>query len=137
MRGRGASGTCRANAGPSDRHINFRIGIHVGDVLVKGGDLFGDGANRCTAANVSPGRSAPVHLAWRMIRSANFCPLHSLTLERSRSRIMEESVRVFAVDMRMVQCGGCNAFQYPGARSALPDKPSIAVLPFQNMSGDR
>src|SRR4051794_3248165 len=33
----------KANEGaPSDRHINFRIGIHVGDVMVKGGDLFGD-----------------------------------------------------------------------------------------------
>jgi adenylate cyclase len=35
-----------ANAGLSlDRHINFRIGIHVGDVMIKGGDLFGDGVN--------------------------------------------------------------------------------------------
>jgi class 3 adenylate cyclase len=30
---------------PPDRHINFRIGVHVGDVMVKGGDLFGDGVN--------------------------------------------------------------------------------------------
>src|SRR6266700_4314809 len=28
-----------------DRHINFRIGVHVGDVMIKGGDLFGDGVN--------------------------------------------------------------------------------------------
>src|SRR6266699_485660 len=35
-----------ANAGLSpDRHINFRIGVHVGDVMVKGGDLFGDSVN--------------------------------------------------------------------------------------------
>jgi adenylate cyclase len=35
-----------ANAGLSpDRHMNFRIGIHVGDVMIKGGDLFGDGVN--------------------------------------------------------------------------------------------
>src|SRR5450759_3354641 len=35
-----------ANAGVSpDRHISFRIGVHVGDVMVKGGDLFGDGVN--------------------------------------------------------------------------------------------
>src|SRR5271166_5143991 len=36
----------RANADlPWDRHINFRIGVHVGDVIIKGGDLFGDGVN--------------------------------------------------------------------------------------------
>ena len=36
----------QANVGLSpDRHINFRIGVHVGDVMIKGGDLFGDGVN--------------------------------------------------------------------------------------------
>jgi len=35
---------------PPERHINFRIGIHVGDVMVKGGDLFGDSVN--TAARL-------------------------------------------------------------------------------------
>ena len=40
-----------ANVGLSpDRHINFRIGVHVGDVMIKGGDLFGDGVNICGPA---------------------------------------------------------------------------------------
>ena len=43
---RGSGGVSQANVGLSpDRHINFRIGVHVGDVMIEGGDLFGDGVN--------------------------------------------------------------------------------------------
>jgi class 3 adenylate cyclase len=48
-----------ANTGdPPDKHINFRIGIHIGDVMVRAGDLFGDGVNIAarlqTMANPGP-----------------------------------------------------------------------------------
>ena len=44
-----------ANAGVApDRHISFRIGVHVGDVMVKGGDLFGDGVNIAARPRASP-----------------------------------------------------------------------------------
>jgi hypothetical protein len=74
-----------ANAGLSpDHHINFRIGIHVGDVMVKG----------CLAmASISlhgfkpwPVLVAPVSLAWPTIRSEKSCLLHSLIWAHSRSR---------------------------------------------------
>jgi adenylate cyclase len=61
-----------ANSGlPTDRHIDFRIGVHIGDVMVRAGDLFGDGVNIAarlqTLAN--PG-TAPVSPAPRTIRYA-------------------------------------------------------------------
>jgi adenylate cyclase len=46
-----------ANTGvPPDKHINFRIGIHIGDVMVRAGDLFGDGVNIAARLQQSLGR---------------------------------------------------------------------------------
>ena len=87
----------RANSGRSpDRRLELRIGVHVGDVMVKGGDLFGDSVNIAarlqTLANAGGVSSSITHDQVRKI-----LPLHSLTLERSRCKNMEESVRAFAV----------------------------------------
>src|SRR6202030_2167737 len=87
-----------ANAGASpDQHINFRIGVHVGDVMVKGGDLFGDGVNIAarlqtvaTAGGVCI--SGVAHEQVRKILQLNFKDLGTQSLKN-----IEEAIRAYAV----------------------------------------
>jgi adenylate cyclase len=118
-----------ANAGlPTDRQINFRIGIHVGDVMVRGGDLFGDGVNIAARLQTlaSAGGVCVSSVAYDQVRK--ILPFAFADLGEQQVKNIEEPLRAYAVGE-------------PVARTdrrplALPDKPSIAVLPFQNMSGD-
>src|ERR1051325_10490685 len=123
---------------PADRRIAFRIGINVGDVVVEDGDIFGDGVNVAARleALAEPGGiciSARVQedIAGRL----------DLTVEDAG----EQSLKNIARPVRMYRVrfaspasdrrtGGPWAVQ--SVPWALPDKPSIAVLPFENMSGD-
>jgi adenylate cyclase len=122
-----------ANAGaPPDRHINFRIGVHVGDVMVKGGDLFGDGVNiaarlQTLASAGSVCVSGATHDQVRKILPFAFSDLGAQQVKN-----IEEPVHAFAATAKGVAAVSANA----SVPLALPDKPSIAVLPFQNMSGD-
>ncbi|MHC2290361.1 adenylate/guanylate cyclase domain-containing protein [Bradyrhizobium barranii] len=124
-----------ANAGASsDRHMNFRIGVHVGDVMVKGGDLFGDGVNIAARlqALAAPGGVSISGAAYDQVRKILSFAYNNLGPQQVKN--IEEPILAYAV--------GASAAQGAPIRSAekwplpLPDKPSIAVLPFQNMSGD-
>jgi adenylate cyclase len=124
-----------ANTGlEADRNIKFRIGIHVGDVMIKGGDLFGDGVNiaaRLQTLSSAGGVcvSGAAHDQVRKILPFTFTDLGAQLVKN-----VEEPVRAFAVSAKgeAVAAVSANA----PTPLALPDKPSIAVLPFQNMSGD-
>ena len=124
-----------ANAGlSSDRHINFRIGIHVGDVMIKEGDLFGDGVNIAARLQTlaSAGGVCLSGVAYDQVRKV--LPFAFADLGERRVKNIDEPVRAFSVvaDRAAVVAATKNA----SVPLALPDKPSIAVLPFQNMSGD-
>jgi adenylate cyclase len=108
--------------------LSLRIGIHVGDVVVQGDDLMGDGVN--IAARVEGAAEAggiaisrQVHDQVRGKVSLAFVDKGEIALKN-----IEQPVRVFAI------AGSATTAATPAL--ALPDKPSIAVLPFQNMSGD-
>ncbi len=131
-----------ANAGLSlDRHINFRIGVHVGDVMVKGGDLFGDGVNIAARLQTlaRAGGTCISGAAHDQVRK--ILPFAFADLGAQQVKNIEEPIRAFAVTTK-----GAAAPVYPAGSSSapadnnmqlqLPDRPSIAVLPFQNMSGD-
>src|SRR5262245_19646917 len=125
----------QANVGLSpDRHINFRIGVHVGDVMIKGGDLFGDGVN--VAARLQTlARAGGVCLsgvAYDQVRK--ILPFAFADLGAQQVKDIDEPVRAFSVVPE--RAAEVNAFEKASIPLALPDKPSIAVLPFQNMSGD-
>jgi adenylate cyclase len=124
-----------ANTGvPSDKHINFRIGVHIGDVMVRAGDLFGDGVNIAarlqTLAN--PGAVCISGPTYDQVRKV--LPMRFEDLGAQQVKNIEEPVRAYEV--------GSEAPDAPArvveaeSPPPLPDKPSIAVLPFQNMSGD-
>ncbi len=124
-----------ANAGASpDRHINFRIGIHVGDVMVKGGDLFGDGVNIAARLQTlaSAGCVCVSGVAHDQVRK--ILPFAFTDLGAQQVKNIEEPVRTFSVSVKSASAAATSL--NASMPLALPDKPSIAVLPFQNMSGD-
>ena len=113
----------------ADRRIVFRIGIHLGDVIVDGTDLLGDAVNIAARLEgiAEPGGISLSEDAWRQVRDrlpATFVDLGEQTLKN-----IARPVRVYRMDV----AAGAEA---PHFTLALPDKPSIAVLPFQNLSGD-
>ena len=124
-----------ANAGlPPDRHINFRIGIHVGDIMVKGGDLFGDGVNIAARLQTlaSAGGVCISGVAHDQVRK--ILPFSFTDLGAQQVKNIMEPVRAFAVTAKggLADAASSNV----SVPLALPGKASIAVLPFQNMSGD-
>jgi TolB-like protein/class 3 adenylate cyclase/tetratricopeptide (TPR) repeat protein len=123
---------------PEDTRIVFRIGLHLGDLIVDGDDLYGDSVNVAARleAEAPPGGiviSGNAHDAVVGRLKAAFEDMGDLSLKN-----IERPVRAYCVRAEGV------AATYPtvtpstsaDAPLALPDKPSIAVLPFQNMSGD-
>ncbi len=126
---------------PQDVRIEFRIGIHVGDIIIDDSDIFGDGVN--IAARVEnecePGGVCVSGNAFEQIRGKTKFAFDDLG-DRILKNI-ERPVRLYAV--RGASSPATTATEaVPTMLSnandplPLPDKPSIAVLPFQNMSGD-
>jgi adenylate cyclase len=120
-----------------DRRISFRIGIHIGDVMVRAGDLFGDGVNIAARLQsiAKPGGVCISGATYDQVRKV--LPITFADLGVQKVRNIQEPIRAYQVS------GPSEAQQAAPERVAeaespppLPDKPSIAVLPFQNMSGD-
>ncbi|HWZ66689.1 MAG TPA: adenylate/guanylate cyclase domain-containing protein [Stellaceae bacterium] len=128
------------NAGVAvDNRIELRIGINLGDVIVEGDDLYGDGVNIAAriealadAGGVFVSNTVHDHVRDRL-------PFLFEDLGEQQVKNIARPVRVYRVGPRPSRppAGETPAVQ-PGAPPALPlpDKPSIAVLPFANMSGD-
>ena len=117
---------------PEDRRIEFRVGINLGDVIVEGEDLFGDGVN--VAARLE-GVARPGGIAVsQSVRDhvGNKLDLRFEDRGDQPLKNIEHPVRVFDVVLEEPVVA-----ESAGAECALlSDKPSIAVLPFTNMSGD-
>ncbi len=125
------------NAGvPEDRRIEFRVGIHVGDVVEESdGDLMGDGVNIAARLEgaCEPGGVCLSSAAYEQVR------------DKVRQPFVDFGEKALKNIARPVRAYGLT-FSRSGEKSdrdlekspslSLPDKPSIAVLPFQNMSGD-
>ena len=110
--------------------IAFRIGVNIGDIIIDEGDIFGDGVNVAARLQeiAQPGGvavSARVHEDVRDRLDATFVDAGPQALKN-----IARSVHVW----RWSPVGAPGVV--PSAPLALPDKPSIAVLPFQNMSGN-
>jgi Predicted integral membrane protein len=116
---------------PQDRRIEFRIGVNLGDVIIEGEDIFGDGVN--VAARLE--EIAPVGgiAVSQSVRDHVGKRLHLIFEDIGERRLknIERPIRVYSVSL------DAPTEQTSGAASAHPqEKPSIAVLPFINMSGD-
>jgi class 3 adenylate cyclase len=115
--------------------IAFRIGINVGDIIIESDDIFGDGVN--IAARVEnecePGRVWLSDDAYRQVRGKTTFAFDDLG-ERSLKNI-DRPVRIYSV--RGLSPAMSVASPSESKKPPLPpDRPSIAVLPFSNMSGD-
>ncbi len=114
---------------PQEKRIEFRIGINVGDIIIDRGDIFGDGVN--VAARLE-GIAEPggICVSGRVLEDVQ--GRLDIAFEdggEQQLKNIARPVRVFRVRL-----GGAPAI--PRESLTPPDKPSIAVLPFQNMSGD-
>ena len=131
----------RANVDLSpDRQINFRVGIHVGDVMIRGGDLFGDGVNIAARLQTLANAGGVCISGAAQDQVRKILPFLFTDLGSQQVKNIEEPVRAFAVSAKVASVVGSAAGQASIETDhrplPLPDKPSIAVLPFQNMSGD-
>jgi len=113
---------------PADQRIEFRIGINLGDVIVEEGDIYGDGVNIAARleALAEPGGICVSRVVHDQVRDK---------LDVAFEDLGEQQVKNIArpVHVWRLRLGTKPASAAP---LPLPDKPSIAVLPFRNMSGD-
>jgi adenylate cyclase len=123
---------------PQDQRIEFRIGIHVGDIIFDDSDIFGDGVNIAARLEgiAEPGGVCISDDGYRQIRGKVEFACDDLGPQVLKN--IAEPMRAWRVQLDGESAAktqrGSHAGQTPAL--ALPDKPSIAVLPFQNMSAD-
>ena len=118
---------------PDDRSIRFRIGINLGDVIVETDDIYGDGVNIAARveALADAGGVFVSNTVYDQVRDR--LPFGFEDLGEQQVKNIARPVRVY----RVRDTGAANSpLASPQPVLPLPDKPSIAVLPFQNMSGD-
>ena len=117
---------------PEDRRMVFRMGVNLGDVIPGDGTIHGDGVNVAARLEklAEPGSICIGHSIYDQVKGKVACTYDDLGEQRFHN--IPEPVRAFRVRSTSA------AVAAPQAVDALPlrDKPSIAVLPFTNMSGD-
>ena len=116
----------------ADRRMEWRIGVHLGDVLIEGDDILGDGVNIAARLEgiAKPGGICISEDAFRQVRGK---------VEVEFADLGEQSLKNIARPLRVYRVGSSSVARQPISPAPtlpLPDKPSIAVLPFANMSGD-
>jgi adenylate cyclase len=119
---------------PEDQLIAYRIGINIGDIIVEGDDIYGDGVNIASRLE-------------GLAESGGICVSRTVfnhikgKVDLGFEDLGEQKVKNIPEPIRVYRWTDAAAEPMPGTAGAegalpLPDKPSIAVLPFQNMSGD-
>lgn len=117
-----------------DRRIAFRVGVNIGDVIVEAHDIFGDGVNIAARLEsiAEPGGICISSFAYDQVRGK--IAVEFVDLGEQNLKNIDRPVRIYAAKLK----DGAVSAPAPEAEKPLPlpDKPSIAVLPFQSMSGD-
>ena len=124
-------------AAPQDFRIEFRIGIHVGDIIIDDSDIFGDGVNIAARLEgiAEPGGVCISDDAHRQIRGKveiAFNDMGEQALKNIAEPMRVWRVRIIDEAASVIQSSPTQ----PSQILALPDKPSIVVLPFDNMSSE-
>jgi adenylate cyclase len=126
-------GVAQRNADlPRRDRIEFRVGINLGDVIIDGDDLYGDGVN--VAARLEglapPGGVCVSDVVHQMVRGRLDLAFEDLGEQQVKN--IAQPVRVWRWIAQMTEPAKAHEATSP----TLPNKPSIAVLPFDNLSGD-
>ena len=127
----------RNDATAEDEGIQFRVGINSGDVIVEDGDIHGDGVNIAARLEgiAEPGGICVSGIVYDQVQGRLDCAF---------TDIGEQSLKNITRPIRVYRIGPKRPLPNPPPQAGegrvgvppLPDKPSIAVLPFANMSGD-
>jgi adenylate cyclase len=116
----------------TDRRMEWRIGVHLGDVLIEGDDILGDGVNIAARLEgiAEPNGICISEDAFRQVRGKVEAEFADLGEQRLKN--IARPLRVYCVEPTAATRQAIT----PAPALPLPDKPSIAVLPFANMSAD-
>lgn len=120
----------------TDRQIRFRIGINLGDIIIDGDDIYGDGVNVAARLEglAEPGGICVSASAREHVRDK--LELGFIDLGDQQLKNIGRPVRAYSIEASSGAGTDTGDTKLVVSPPALPDKPSIAVLPFDNMSGD-
>ena len=125
-------GMVERNSGvPEDRHFRFRIGINLGDLMVAGDDFYGDGVNMAVRLQTLAGPGGIACSAAVRHEIGNKLDLGFADQGDRRVKNISHPVHVYFADWGEARRRAATA-----RAAARPAKPSVAVLPFANMSND-
>jgi len=118
----------RSAAIPAERRLEFRMGINLGDIIIEDGDIFGDGVNVAARleALAEPGGICVSRVVHEQVRDKLDVAFEDLGEQQVKNIAKPVHVWRIRLDTKPTTT----------APLALPDKPPIAVLPYQNLSGD-
>ncbi len=121
---------------PEDRHIKFRIGINVGDLIVDGDDFYGDGVNMAARLEAMAPLGGISCSAAVRTQIGNKLEMEFLDQGEKSVKNIAQPVHVYFINMAEALHPGPLQAKATSQPAAVPDKPSVAVLPFSNMSND-
>jgi adenylate cyclase len=125
------------NAGlPAERRIDFRIGVNLGDIIIDENDIFGDGVNIAARleALAEPGGICVSRIVRDQVRDKLAIPFEDMGEQQVKN--ITRPVRAFRILPTERAGGRPSILPETAAPRPPPDRPSIAVLPFNNASGD-
>jgi adenylate cyclase len=123
-------------AWPQEQRIQFRIGIHVGDIIIEDNDIFGDGVNIAARLEgiAEPGGVCISDDAHRQIRGKVDVTFDDMGEQNLKNIV--EPMRAWQLRLAGQAAPAIRPSLPPTPDLKLPDKPSIVVLPFDNMSAE-
>jgi adenylate cyclase len=123
---------------PAARWIQFRIGINLGDVIVEDGDLFGDGVNVAARLQelAEPGGICVSRAVRDQVQVGDRFEVGFQDLGEQTVKNIVRPIPVFRVELERADPAAAVDAKLPAGVASASDRPSIAVLPFANMSGD-